>query len=56
MCIRDSGGGASRLVDALLELGFDDLTVLDVSPAASKAATEGVASSWNQLRVWSPSA
>lgn len=30
----DVGGGASRLVDALLDRGFDDLTVLDLSPAA----------------------
>jgi len=32
--ILDVGGGASRLVDALLDRGFDDLTVLDLSPAA----------------------
>lgn len=30
----DAGGGASRLVDALLARGFADVTVLDVSPAA----------------------
>ncbi len=30
----DVGGGASRLVDALLEDGYGDLTVLDVSEAA----------------------
>ncbi len=32
--IVDVGGGASTLVDDLLELGYRDLTVLDVSPAA----------------------
>jgi trans-aconitate methyltransferase len=32
--IIDIGGGASRLVDCLLERGFRDLTVLDISPAA----------------------
>lgn len=30
----DIGGGDSLLIDGLLELGYDDLTVLDVSPAA----------------------
>ncbi len=30
----DIGGGTSRLVDALIELGFEDLSVLDVSDAA----------------------
>lgn len=32
--IIDIGGGASRLVDALLDQGFSDLTVLDVSAEA----------------------
>ena len=32
--IIDVGGGASRLVDGLLERGFLDVTVLDLSPAA----------------------
>ncbi len=32
--IIDIGGGASRLVDALLDDGFEDVSVLDVSPAA----------------------
>jgi hypothetical protein len=35
--IIDVGGGASRLVDSLIEEGFANLTVLDVS----EAATEG---------------
>jgi SAM-dependent methyltransferase len=32
--IIDVGGGASFLVDSLLEAGFDDLTVLDISGSA----------------------
>ncbi|HQU25722.1 MAG TPA: class I SAM-dependent methyltransferase [Acidimicrobiales bacterium] len=32
--IVDVGGGASRLVDALLERGFSDLTVLDLAESA----------------------
>jgi SAM-dependent methyltransferase len=32
--IIDIGGGESRLVDCLLELGFTDLTVLDISESA----------------------
>lgn len=35
--IIDIGGGASHLVDALLELGFADVTVLDLSQAALEA-------------------
>ena len=34
----DIGGGASRLVDRLLERGFADVTVLDLSAAALDAA------------------
>jgi SAM-dependent methyltransferase len=36
--IIDIGGGASRLVDHLVEQGFEDLTVLDLSGAALAAA------------------
>ena len=36
--IIDVGGGASRLVDALSDEGFTDLTVLDVSEAATETA------------------
>lgn len=36
--IIDIGGGASRLVDALLDEGYADVTVLDVSEAALAAA------------------
>jgi SAM-dependent methyltransferase len=34
----DIGGGASRLVDNLLDRGFDDISVLDLSEAALGAA------------------
>ena len=34
----DIGGGASTLVDALLERGSSDLTVLDIAPSALEAA------------------
>ena len=36
--IIDIGGGASRLVDHLIEQGFEDVTVLDLSGAALEAA------------------
>ncbi len=36
--IIDIGGGASRLADHLIEQGFEDVTVLDLSGAALKAA------------------
>jgi SAM-dependent methyltransferase len=36
--IIDIGGGASRLVDNLIEKGFQDVTVLDLSGAALEAA------------------
>ena len=36
--IIDIGGGTSRLVDHLVELGFEDITVLDLSEAALEAA------------------
>ena len=36
--IIDIGGGASRLVDSLIEQGFEDVTVLDLSGAALAAA------------------
>ncbi len=36
--IVDIGGGASRLVDALVARGHRDVTVLDLSPAALEAA------------------
>jgi SAM-dependent methyltransferase len=36
--ILDIGGGASRLIDHLIDRGFRDLTVLDLSEAALEAA------------------
>ena len=36
--IIDIGGGASRLVDNLIDRGFEDVTVLDLSEAALEAA------------------
>lgn len=36
----DVGGGASRLVDCLLDRGFGDVTVLDVAPAALELARD----------------
>jgi SAM-dependent methyltransferase len=36
--IIDIGGGASRLVDNLIQQGFEDVTVLDLSEAALEAA------------------
>lgn len=58
----DVGGGASNLVDALLEQGWDDLTVLDISQAALEAARrrlgDGAAKvDWlvADITHWSPS-
>lgn len=39
----DVGGGASTLVDDLLDLGYLDLTVLDISDAALSAARDRLA-------------
>ena len=39
-CLIDVGGGASTLVDALLDFGWVDLTVLDVSAAGLRTAQE----------------
>lgn len=58
--IIDVGGGASVLVDGLLEMGFSDLTVLDVSGTAlqsSRARVDESASvTWVQHDVltWEP--
>lgn len=38
--IIDVGGGDSKLVDKLMEEGFDDITVLDISEEALKRAQE----------------
>ena len=41
--ILDVGGGASLLVDALLDAGYGDLTVLDISAAALATAQQRLA-------------
>jgi trans-aconitate methyltransferase len=46
----DVGGGASRLVDALLENGFKDVTVLDLSGAALAAAKARLLSRRDQVQ------
>jgi trans-aconitate methyltransferase len=59
--IIDIGGGASRLVDHLIQAGFDDVTVLDISEAALETArerlgSEGAAVDWivSDIRTWRP--
>lgn len=56
--IVDVGGGASRLVDALLEAGYRDVTVLDIAEAAlAKArARVGDRARWvaSDVLAWSP--
>jgi ubiquinone/menaquinone biosynthesis C-methylase UbiE len=61
--IIDVGGGASRLVDALLEKGFRDVTVLDISEAALGAAKarlseRGLSVRWviSDVTEWRPEA
>lgn len=60
--IIDIGGGASRLVDALLDRRFTDVSVMDVSEAAlgeARARLRGRATAvtwWNEdLLAWRPS-
>jgi trans-aconitate methyltransferase len=57
----DVGGGSSRLVDRLLDRGFADLTVLDVSEAALAAAqarlgarADAIAWLLADVREWRP--
>jgi len=59
--IVDVGGGASHLVDGLLDSGYEDVTVVDIAPAAlsrSKARLAGRAHrvKWvaSDLRSWTP--
>jgi trans-aconitate methyltransferase len=59
--IVDIGGGASRLVDALLERGYEDLTVLDLSQAALGVARARLGSRADKVKwiaadatVWEP--
>lgn len=47
--IIDIGGGASRLVDALVKKGYRDVTVLDLSEAALEAARTRLASKAQQV-------
>ncbi len=58
----DFGGGASRVVDNLVSLGFDDITVLDLSQAALAAAKARVADKADRVQwivadvtTWQPS-
>ena len=57
--ILDVGGGASRLVDELVRLGYRDLTVLDLSPTALSEARRRVRSEaveWiiADVTAWTP--
>jgi SAM-dependent methyltransferase len=61
--IIDIGGGASRLVDALLVHGFENLTVLDLSEAALDKARSRLGSDARKVRwivadvtSWNPDA
>ena len=47
--IIDIGGGASRLVDQLVERGFEDVAVLDLSGAALEAARKRLESRANRV-------
>jgi SAM-dependent methyltransferase len=47
--IIDVGGGASNLVDALLENAYSDVTVLDLSAAALEATKARLGASSNQV-------
>jgi ubiquinone/menaquinone biosynthesis C-methylase UbiE len=58
----DIGGGASRLVGALLKRGFLDLTVLDLSSTALAAAEAGIGGGTERIQwivadvtAWEPS-
>ncbi len=59
--IIDIGGGASRLVDNLIDRGFDDVTVLDLSEAALEAAKARLGTRADQVHwivadatIWEP--
>ena len=61
--IIDVGGGASRLVDALLDAGYRSITVLDLSEKAlatsrARLAARGAQASWvvADVTAWQPSA
>ena len=46
----DVGGGASTLVDALLDRGWPDLTVLDIAPPALEAARSRIGPDADRVR------
>jgi SAM-dependent methyltransferase len=46
----DVGGGDSRLVDHLLDLGFTDVTVLDISAASLERARQRLGSRASQVK------
>lgn len=46
----DIGGGASTLVDALLDRGWTDLTVLDIAPTALEAAKKRLGARASEVR------
>lgn len=48
--IIDVGGGASNLVDALLENGYSDVTVLDLSAAALEATKARLGAASSQVK------
>ena len=60
VAVIDIGGGASLLVDALVDRGFGDLSVLDISKAALEAArarlnpSVSVALLYEDLLAWKP--
>jgi 2-polyprenyl-3-methyl-5-hydroxy-6-metoxy-1,4-benzoquinol methylase len=60
--IIDIGGGASRLADCLASLGYQDVTVLDLSAAALASARSRIGDKANQMTwiaadvtTWEPS-
>jgi SAM-dependent methyltransferase len=59
--IIDIGGGASRLIDNLIDRGFEDVTILDLSDAALQAAKARLKGGAAQVRwivadatLWEP--
>jgi SAM-dependent methyltransferase len=48
--IIDIGGGTSRLVDALIERGYSDITVLDVSETALRTARQRLGARAGRVR------
>lgn len=58
----DIGGGESHLLDRLLDRGFDDLTVLDISPTALRTAQQRLGPATGRVKwlardilTWRPS-